>query len=227
MTAEVIPIKGRGGSMPCPSEAALTIRASLTEPADPTEELEPELSVGDLDAHVARCPGCAEQLEALRRSLRSWSTADVEQVERFDAAYFEELAGAIEAELDAPRPVEQSSAVVPLRRHRPGPVLALVGAIAALLALALLFGPDRTAAPEVEVADDATDALEQEGRALGRSLLAEALAEEDDVGVVAISLSQDELLGELDAEHWSYRTTIEDELDELTTEELQSLGARL
>ncbi len=203
--------------MSCPDEATLTVWAEAPEEPEPGEGWTAS-AVAD---HVAGCPECREQAEGLRAALAAFRSVDLVDPDRYDEEWMEALAAEAEAQLDAP-----PTKILPLRpRRRLTPALAVITAVAAAVVLGLwLTAPT---APETEGESVASaDPLEEEGRLLGRSLLDQALAD-DEGGVLAQALDADALLEEGIDEQWSFHTTIEDELDDLSTEELEALRMRL
>ena len=203
--------------MSCPDEQTLTVWAEA-----PTE---PEPGAGWTTAavagHAAGCVDCRARIDALRAALAAFRSVDLVDADRYDDAWMEGLAAEVEAQLDDP-----PAKVVPLRpRRQLTPALAVIAAVAAAVVLGLWL--TRPTAPEAEGEAVATvDPLEEQGRLLGQSLLDAALAE-DEGGVLAAALDGDALLQEGVDEQWSFHTTIHDELDELTTEELEALRLRL
>jgi hypothetical protein len=218
--------------MPCPERAVLTAHAG----GDPDDATGEGWTVAALEGHLAHCDACRHQVELLRRSIEAFRRVDLADLQPYDDAWQEELALQVEAGLDAAGGAaeagsEHAGPVIPLRPTRPAiPGFAVVAAIAAALVLALwLSGPPGSTTSD-EPTPVAVDSLAEQGRLLGRSLLDQALAEQDGRGggeLLASALDTETLLEELVDEHWSFHATIEDELDELTTDELQSLELRL
>ena len=217
--------------MGCPDEAALTVHASAPEEPAPGEGW----SVAALTEHLAGCPACREQVERQRRAVEAFQAVDLVDAQRYDDAWLEELARQVEAGLgdgdedSGSRPAARGD-VVPLRRsRRPAPRFLTVAAVAAVLVVGLWLSGRQPDTTTDEPATASANPLAERGRQLGRSLLDEALAEDeaDEGGLLASVLDTDTLLEELAEEHWSFHATIEDELDALTTDELRSLEARL
>ena len=203
--------------MSCPTEAALTLRA-VGEVGDLSDGWTDE----SVDRHLAECEPCRRALHELVSALSAWRDVDVVDTGRFDDEYFSELA---EEVVRAVGEGDDLPNVVPLRRRR-GAVglLAAVSALAALLVLGLRMAPD-AGSPSLESGDQA--ALLEEGRALGRELLADALDEPPVETLLATALGNSDLLGELEDDQWSFSTTLRDDLDELSDAELHSLILRL
>lgn len=204
--------------MSCPDEAALTVYAEAPQEARPGEGWTRDA----VHSHLAECPTCAATVHQVRACLEAFRGVDLVEADRYDDAWMEALAQQVEEQLDGPPGV-----VVPLHARRQlVPALAVLAAVAAALVVGLWLTTPR--APVTDSEPVATvDPLAEQGRELGRSLLNDALDEVDEHGVLASALSSDRLLDELPDEQWSFQTTIEDELDALTTEELQSLSLRL
>ena len=205
--------------MTCPDEAVLTVHASAPDELWPGEGW----SAARLAGHLAGCPACRGKVGELRRSIEALWRVDLVDAGRYDESWMEELAQQVEAGLE----VEATADVVPLRGARwRVPALLTVAATAALLVVGLwLIGPPATTTSEELTV--AANPLAEQGRLLGRSLLETALDEEDEGGVLASALDTDTLLEDLVDEQWSFQTTLDDELDELTTDELRSLSLRL
>lgn len=175
-----------------------------------------------------------DELEGFAKQLRD---VDVVDLADYDDDFFDGLADSVMARIEAG---STEARAVPLRR-RPTRQVALVAlAAAAALALALFWGrsepsPEPGTTPVAEGAQEADlDDPEAAGRQLGKDLLAESLAtvdEEEEPAeaseLLATSWSNGDLLTDEFEDDWFYGTTLRDELDDLTADELTSLAARL
>ncbi len=195
-----------GRAMSCPPDPVLLLHDA--------GELPPDLAEGwsapSLQEHIASCRRCRRAIAGWERSLDSFRDLDVVDTSTYDDVFFDDLAKEIDAALGVP----ERSKVVPLRRRRGLPPM--VWAAAALLAVAFLLSslrPEPTA-PTVAIEAPTEDSFADEARALGRAWLDEAL-EEDGAEQFAWS--------EYDADDYPFATSLYDEFDALSDDELASL----
>jgi len=225
MTTIVIPLHShRGRTMPCIPEETLVLLADSREGADRAEHEE----------HLAACPPCRARLSDCERLLGALRETDPIEPEAFDPAYFEKLATEVEAGLDEARDLRPPRELRRLPRPWGNNRVTLPLAMAAALALALLWarGPDRTPSPTASspTAESGPDdaALEAEARALGRTLMAAVLTDETETIDVAWAVSSignnGDLSGNLGA---ILHASLQDALDGLKDDELDSLSTQL
>lgn len=189
-------------------------------------------TIAKLDEHVLGCSSCRREVDAFRRSVARYSSVDVIDADRFDAAFFDELS----REVDAAMGVEARPAqVVPLQPPRRTSSWIVAAAAGLVLAVGLWqlrpqpaelqaegAPPKAEAAPEAEAVAAEPD-LEEQARALGRAWLAEAL-EEDDPATEALFAG---FAPDGDDPGYAFAGTWMDDLDELQRDELTSLFTRL
>jgi len=203
--------------MTCPESDILTTYASVCDAAAPGENTETELGLADLlegwtepqiEAHLLSCGDCNARVAAWRHSLARWSEVDILDRAAWSDSYFDQLREETEAALWSDPAVSKTKvADLSATRQARQRVFMLVGSVAAILLLGLLLhnraleqdDGGTELAGQHEDLQDAQEAIESEGRALGRSLLA--------------SLSEDDLTGSADAEGpiWNARSMLSDE----------------
>jgi hypothetical protein len=204
--------------MTCPTDETLVLFADSdgNEPA-------PELS-----AHLESCAACAERVGGLRLALGEWRSIDLVDTSSYRADYFATMTADIERALDL-----SDSQVDPHLVPGPAlwwrrPLLAAALAAAVLLAVGLLRNPPQTT---TDAALASARSLEEVARELGRSLLDEEsedglLDEETSLTFLAAwDLSQADGLDDLPP--LPLTTTLADEFDLLSTEQVDSLIKRL
>jgi len=204
--------------MSCPQPDVLTTYASLTSPATPGDD---SLSGGDeiaedwtrsqLESHLDSCPECEAHVAAWRHSLERWAEVDILDRDAWSGSYFAQLQEEIETGLwgDSETDTEPVVDLAAARRRRQQ-TFALVASLAAMFLLGLLL-QQRSTEQASEGAQltaqnqdlGAGEAVEAEGRALGRALLA-SLNEEDLVDSSASSTPV-----------WGIRGLLEDDGNEL------------
>jgi hypothetical protein len=203
--------------MTCPESDILTTYASVCGAAAPGEKTETELGLADLlegwtepqiEAHLLSCGDCNARVAAWRHSLARWGEVDILDRAAWSDSYFDQLQEETEATLWSDSAVSRTKvADLSAARQARQRVFMLVGSVAAILLLGLLLHSraleqadgGTELAGQHEGLQDGEEAIEAEGRALGRSLLA--------------SLSEDNLTGSADAEGpiWSARSMLSDE----------------
>ncbi len=218
-----------GPPMSCPPDPLLLLHDAGELPADIAEGWT-EASLRD---HVGACRRCRRVLAGWQRSIDSYRALDPIDPGSFDDAFFEDLAREVDEALGrSPAPV------VPLRRRPAIPPMAW--AAAAVLVLALALGrllpsegvpvadvgesPDLAVEPVAAVEAppaSAEEALRIEAQALGRSWLDDALEEELPVADEAQAMAASA------ADVYPFATSLYDELDELSRDELASLFTQL
>ncbi len=171
-----------------------------------------------------------DELEGFVQELRQ---LDVVDIDAYDDDFFDGLADSVMARIEAG---STEARVVPMRRRKLAPALYVGLAAAAALALALLFGragPTDATAPIASTDEPAPlEDPEALGRELGRSVLAAALVADDDDAAEASELMATSWTGtalatdELE-DDWYYGSTLMDDLDDLSADELSALAARL
>lgn len=207
-----------GRAMSCPPDPLLLLLD--------TGELPPELAEGwsaaSLRGHVDRCRSCRAALRGWEASLESFRDLDVVDTSAYDDAFFDDLAREVDEAMG--RDPDHHN-VVPLpTRPRVSPLLRAAAAlIVAGLGLWMLRpGPAPESAPEpvAKSAPSDEEALIAEAQALGRAWMDEALTEDPDTLALAAPDA-------LDDEDYPFASSLYDELDELSRDELAALFTRL
>jgi hypothetical protein len=193
--------------MTCPESDILTTYASVCDAAAPGEKTDPQI-----EAHLQICGDCNARVAAWRHSLARWGEVDILDRAAWSDSYFDQLQEETETALWSDPEVSRAQvADLSAARRARLRVFMLVGSVAAILLLGLLFhgraleqtnGTTELAEQHDDLQGD-EEAIEAEGRALGRSLLA--------------SLSEDDLTGSADAEGpiWNARRLGSDESGDL------------
>lgn len=208
----------RGRAMSCPDDSLLLLLDAGELPPD----LADGWSAASLRDHVDRCRSCRSAVRGWERSLDSFRDLDLVDTSAYDDAFFDDLAREVDEALG--RDPDRSN-VVPLQpRRRPAPLL-LSAAALVIIGLGLaMFRTEPAPAPVVEApvedAPTAEDTLMAEAQALGRAWMDEALAEDADTLALADPTAADD-------DGYPFATSLYDELDEMSRDELAALFTRL
>ena len=224
--------------MSCPDLDSLVLLAEIR--AASQRGLEEEVEDDALEAHVNSCLVCQQTVAEWLSVLGSWRDAASSTAEQFDATYFNDLAETVKSRIN-----ESEDASAPAWKPRmtgwllSPPRLVLAAGVLAACFVALLQistvpetepGAVRPDAPGETLPEvSSVDALESEGLALGRELLASLLSDEEtDVSRLygpLLVLDTTEITD--DFTFWLSPSTLFDELDELDSGELNSLFTTL
>ena len=220
--------------MSCPDSDALTLFASFDERHEIDDsELLDNWTLDGLRDHVSSCTNCREYFDDWRASLGRWQDVDLVEHQAFDAAYFEDLAQAVEAKLDGLQATPEPIRLSDRRTSRPTTSAMMSIAAVALLGLAVLWqtgGPSGESSTPLGAEPTAEADLEARGRQLGQKVLAAVIADNgEEYGEPgALWTSADLLAGSADDEYdYFYSTSVHDVLDSLEADEVRSIISRL